>query len=113
MIGVPAKLRQLRADRPAFRCSAAPDALHYMGLDLNGRDVFSRIVYGARISLFVGVSSVSFAIIVGSLLGLVSGYAGGWTDNLIMRCMDVLLAFPALLLAITIVTIRGPACKMR
>lgn len=81
---------------------------HLLGTDLNARDVFSRLLFGARISLFVGTTSVIFAISVGLLLGLVSGYAGGWVDNFIMRCMDVLLAFPSLLLAIAFVTILEP-----
>jgi peptide/nickel transport system permease protein len=82
-----------------------------MGLDLNARDMFSRIVFGARTSLTIGVASVSFAIIMGTMLGLLAGYIGGWTDNIIMRFMDVLLAFPSLLLAITIVTIKGPGLE--
>jgi peptide/nickel transport system permease protein len=80
---------------------------HFMGLDLNARDNFSRVLYGARISLFVGITSVLFAIVIGTLLGLVSGYFGGWTDTIIMRFMDVLLAFPSLLLAIAIATFLG------
>ena len=80
---------------------------HFMGLDLNARDNFSRILFGARVSLFVGFASVSLAIVVGTFLGLVSGYFGGWLDTLIMRCMDVLLAFPSLLLAIAIATFLG------
>lgn len=93
---------------PAFGCENPP---HIMGLDLNGRDMFSRIVYGARTSLFVGVTVVVIALTVGTLLGLIAGYAGGWADNVIMRIMDVMLAFPSLLLAITIVTIRGPGLQ--
>ena len=80
---------------------------HILGTDGNVRDVFSRIVYGTRISLFVGFSTVGFAIIIGTLLGAIGGYLGGWVDNLIMRLMDVLLAFPSLLLAIAIVTVMG------
>ena len=80
---------------------------HILGVDGNVRDVFSRIVYGTRISLFIGFSTVGFAIIVGTLLGAIGGYAGGWADNIIMRLMDVLMAFPSLLLAIAIVTVMG------
>jgi ABC-type dipeptide/oligopeptide/nickel transport system permease subunit len=80
---------------------------HILGTDGNVRDVFSRIVYGTRISLFIGFSTVGFAIIVGTLLGAIGGYLGGWVDNLIMRLMDVLLAFPSLLLAIAIVTVMS------
>jgi ABC-type dipeptide/oligopeptide/nickel transport system permease subunit len=80
---------------------------HIMGTDGNVRDEFSRIIYGTRISLFVGFSTVGVAIIIGTLLGAIAGYAGGWLDNLIMRFLDVLLAFPSLLLAITIVSVLG------
>ncbi len=81
---------------------------HVMGLDGNGRDVFSRILYGARISLLAGVGAVTFAVVIGTSIGLVAGFLGGRIDNAFMRVMDVLLAFPALLLAIAIVTARGP-----
>lgn len=81
---------------------------HLMGVDGNVRDLFSRLVYGARVSLIIGFTTVSFALLIGTFLGLVAGYAGGWTDNAIMRVMDVLLAFPSLLLAIAIVTVLGP-----
>jgi peptide/nickel transport system permease protein len=80
---------------------------HILGIDGNVRDEYSRIIYGARISLFIGFSTVGFAIIVGTFFGAISGYVGGWTDNLIMRFMDVLLAFPSLLLAIAIVAVLG------
>jgi peptide/nickel transport system permease protein len=81
---------------------------HFMGIDGNVRDQFSRLLYGARLSLMVGFSTVTFAIIIGTVLGALSGYFGGWVDNVIMRTMDVLLAFPSLLLAIAIVTVLGP-----
>src|SRR5437763_10996011 len=80
---------------------------HLMGLDGNLRDEFSRVVHGARISLQVGFLTVGFAIFLGSLLGAIAAYAGGALENLIMRSMDVLLAFPALILAIAIVTVLG------
>jgi peptide/nickel transport system permease protein len=81
---------------------------HLFGIDANGRDEFSRVLHGAQISLRVGFLTVGFAIVIGALLGLVAGYAGGWLDSVIMRIMDVLLVFPALLLAIAIVSALGP-----
>ncbi len=84
---------------------------HLMGLDLNARDMFSRVLYGSQISLLVGFTSVTVSIVIGSLLGMIAGYAGGWLENLIMRFMDVLLAFPSLLLAIAIVTFLGPGLQ--
>jgi peptide/nickel transport system permease protein len=82
-----------------------------MGLDGNNRDEFSRLLYGTRLSLMIGFTTVTFAIIIGTVLGALSGYFGGWIDNLIMRTMDVLLAFPSLLLAIAIVTVLGPGLQ--
>jgi ABC-type dipeptide/oligopeptide/nickel transport system permease subunit len=81
---------------------------HLMGLDGNVRDQFSRVLFGTRLSLMVGLTTVSFAVIIGTMLGAIAGYMGGHWDNVIMRFMDVLLAFPSLLLAIAIVTILGP-----
>jgi ABC-type dipeptide/oligopeptide/nickel transport system permease subunit len=86
------------ADKPEF----------IFGVDGNSRDFFSRVVYGARLSLQVGFATVTFAIIVGTFLGAVSGFVGGWLDNIVMRIMDVLLAFPYLLLAIAVVAVLGP-----
>jgi peptide/nickel transport system permease protein len=80
---------------------------HFFGIDQNVRDVFSRVVHGTRISLQIGFLTVGFAIVIGTLIGAVSGYAGGATDNILMRLMDVILAFPSLLLAIAIVTVLG------
>lgn len=81
---------------------------HILGIDGNGRDFFSRMLYGSRISLIAGFAAVSFAVMAGTLIGLIAGFFGGRTDNILMRLMDVLLAFPALLLAITVVTVLGP-----
>jgi peptide/nickel transport system permease protein len=81
---------------------------HIFGVDANFRDFFSRVLYGARLSLAVGFASVTIAILTGTILGSIGGFVGGWVDNLIMRIMDVLLAFPALILAIAIVTMLGP-----
>ncbi|HET7029075.1 MAG TPA: ABC transporter permease [Candidatus Limnocylindrales bacterium] len=86
---------------------AADKPEHLLGLDGNFRDVFSRVVFGARVSLGVGFASVFLAIIIGTLIGATAGYAGGWVDNVLMRLMDVILAFPSLLLAIAIVSALG------
>jgi peptide/nickel transport system permease protein len=84
---------------------------HLMGIDGNVRDQFSRVVHGSRISLMIGFTTIGFAIIMGTILGAISGFFGGWVDNLIMRILDVLMAFPSLLLAITIVSVLGPGLQ--
>ncbi|PJZ02202.1 MULTISPECIES: ABC transporter permease subunit [Bacillus] len=84
-----------------------PSAAHLAGTDAYGRDIFSRILVGARISLFVGLSSVFLGALAGSALGVISGYFGKWIDSLIMRFCDILLAFPGMLLAIGIIAILG------
>ena len=86
---------------------AAERPEHLLGIDANVRDEFSRVIHGARVSLFIGFVTVGFAIVIGTLIGLTAGYSGGWLDTILMRVMDVLLAFPALLLAIAIVTALG------
>ncbi len=85
-----------------------PSWKHLLGTDYAGRDIFSRIIYGTRISLTIGFVSVSLALIFGTILGITSGYFGGWWDILIMRIIDIMLAFPTILLAIGIVAILGP-----
>jgi peptide/nickel transport system permease protein len=93
----------------AFNWCSDEEATHILGVDGNGRDVLSRILVGARVSLLAGVGAVSFSVVIGTFIGLIAGYFGKWLDNILMRLMDVLLAFPALLLAIFIVTVFGPS----
>lgn len=113
MIGQPGHTGRLPAKPPCIHLLGCPveEPEHYMGLDLNARDMWSRLVYGSRVSLLVGIISVSGSIVFGSLIGLLAGYAGGVLDNILMRLMDVLLAFPSLLLAIAIVTVLGPGLQ--
>ena len=84
-----------------------PSAEHLMGTDELGRDIFSRVVYGARVSLSAALSAVGLALLIGIPLGAVAGSFGGWVDNLIMRITDVFLSFPPLLLSIAIVAVMG------
>lgn len=85
----------------------SPGGAHLLGTDNLGRDVFSRLIYGTRISLTIGVSAVLFALVIGGILGLLAGYYKGWVDTLIMRFCDVLLSIPSILLAIAIVASWG------
>jgi ABC-type dipeptide/oligopeptide/nickel transport system permease subunit len=87
---------------------AGPSAQFRFGLDEQGRDFFTRVIYGARLSLIVGVVSVFVGFSLGMVLGAVAGYFGGWVDGLIMRLMDIMLAIPGLLLALGIVVVLGP-----
>lgn len=89
----------------------APSADHWFGTDDLGRDMFTRIIYGARISLWVGFFSVIGSIIIGTVLGVLAGFYGKWIDMLISRLFDILLAFPSILLAIAIVAILGPSLQ--
>jgi peptide/nickel transport system permease protein len=89
-------------------CCPGPSAEHLFGVDPLGRDLFSRVVYGARYSLLIGVVSVAVGLSIGLLIGAVAGYAGGWVDSVLMRLMDIMLSIPGLLLAIGIVAALGP-----
>ncbi|HEY7117486.1 MAG TPA: ABC transporter permease, partial [Tepidisphaeraceae bacterium] len=88
-----------------------PSAQHYFGTDNLGRDVFSRVLYGGRISMRVGLVSVVLGVAIGAFLGLLAGYGGRWADSLISRVMEIVLAFPSTLLAIAIVAARGPGIE--
>jgi len=85
-----------------------PSLHHYLGTDQLGRDVFSRMLYGSRVSLSVGFVAVAISIIIGILVGAVAGYYGGWTDNILMRFVDTMLCFPTFFLILTVVALLGP-----
>jgi len=89
-------------------CCPGPSADHWFGVDQLGRDEFSRVVYGARFSLLIGVVAVSVGVSIGMFLGAFSGFFGGWTDTVIMRLMDIMLSVPGLLMAIGIAALLGP-----
>ena len=89
-------------------CCPGPSAEHWFGIDQQGRDEFSRIIYGARFSLLIGVVSVSVGLSIGLIFGAIAGYFGGIVDSVIMRLTDIMLAIPGLLLAIGIVAMLGP-----
>lgn len=89
----------------------SPSAEHWLGTDDLGRDVLSRIIYGTRVSLTVGIAAVALSLVVGSILGVLAGYYKGWLDTLIMRLCDVLLSIPSILLAIAIVASLGSSMQ--
>lgn len=89
-------------DRNLYKPRQAPSQLHLLGTDEQGRDLFTRLLYGGQISLSVGLLAMGIAIVIGTTIGLVAGYYGGWLDNVLMRLTDVFLAFPRLFLLILI-----------
>lgn len=91
------------------RLLVAPNAVNWMGTDEYGRDILSRIIWGARVSVFVGFLAVGLGTTAGALLGLFSGYVGGWIDYCIQRVVDMLMAFPMLILALAMVSVLGAA----
>ncbi len=99
-------LTMIREDR-----LSPPSSEHYFGTDEFGRDIFSRLVFGARLTLRIGVISVGISLLVGGSIGLLSGYLGGWVDLIVMRIIDVMLAFPFILLALAIVAVLGPGLE--
>jgi peptide/nickel transport system permease protein len=98
-----------RQELAAALSSPAPD--HPMGRDTLGRDILSRVIYGTRVSLAVGLTTVIISLAIGGAVGAVAGYAGGWVDDLLMRAVDALLAFPGLLLAIALTGVLGPSLR--
>lgn len=86
-----------------------PSSAHWLGTDVQGRDIWSRLVYGSRVSLTVGIVSQGIALLLGVTLGLLAGYYGGWVEELVMRLADVTLAFPTLLLLIAMVAAFQPS----
>ncbi len=110
---LPALLAPLLAPHDPFALDLAgslapPDGEFLLGRDEQGADIFSRLLYGARISLLVGLDTVAVSASVGITVGLLAGYLGGWVEQALMRLVDVLLAFPGLLLAIALVAVLGP-----
>ncbi|HWK79254.1 MAG TPA: ABC transporter permease, partial [Thermomicrobiales bacterium] len=95
------------------RMKAAPlgTAGHILGTDQVGRDILSRIIWGARTTLMLGVVAAAVSTVIGLIFGLLAGYFGGWVDTVIMRIVDVMLAFPSLLFAIVVVAILGPSLR--
>jgi peptide/nickel transport system permease protein len=88
-----------------------PNQEHVLGTDQFGRDLLSRIIYGSIVSLQVGIIAVGLSMVIGTFLGLIAGYYGGWIDRIIMRIVDIFLAFPIILLAIAFVAALGPSVK--
>lgn len=88
--------------------SAPPSWKHWLGTDQVGRDILSRVIYGTRVSLLVGFSSVGIGLAIGIILGLVSGYFGGWVDMIIMRLTDIVMSFPYIMLILVFASIVGP-----
>jgi peptide/nickel transport system permease protein len=87
---------------------AGPSAAHLLGTDQLGRDLLSRIIYGARISMIIGLCATSLNVIIGTIIGIVSGYIGGWLDLIVQRLVDAVSCIPALVLYLTVMAVIGP-----
>jgi len=88
-----------------------PSAAHWMGTDQFGRDMLSRVIYGSRISLFVGLAATTISFVAGVTIGVVAGYVGGWVDEVLMRFIDMMMSFPQIVIAIAIAAILGPSLR--
>jgi peptide/nickel transport system permease protein len=110
-IGAPyiAPFDPIEADTSALY--SPPSAKYWLGTDAFGRDILSRLIFGARISLMVGLGASLLGVVVGATLGIISGYHGGWVDTITQRVMDAMLAFPMLLLALAMAAVLGPALQ--
>jgi peptide/nickel transport system permease protein len=89
----------------------APSTQFWLGTDRLGRDMLSRMIWGARVSLVIGVLAVAVAMVIGLIIGMISGYYGGLLDEILMRAMDIIFAFPSLLLAIALIAVTGPSMR--
>jgi peptide/nickel transport system permease protein len=93
----------------AWRVLLPPSAQHWFGTDELGRDVFTRVIYGARVSLKVGFVAVGIAVLIGTAVGLVAGFYGGWLDSLLMRLVDIMLCFPTFFLILAVIAMLEPS----
>jgi peptide/nickel transport system permease protein len=93
----------------AYRVLLPPSASHWMGTDELGRDVFTRVIYGTRISLYVGFVAVGIAVAIGTLVGLISGFYGGWIESVLMRFVDIMLCFPTFFLILAVIALLEPS----
>ena len=93
----------------AYRVLLPPSASHWFGTDELGRDVLTRVIFGAQISLLVGFVAAGIAVLIGTLIGLLSGYYGGWLDSLLMRFVDIMLCFPTIFLILAVIAILEPS----
>lgn len=98
-------------DQDLFARLTGPTAEHWLGTDAFGRDIWSRIVYGARVSLVIGLLAVLIAMVIGTLFGIVAGFFGGWVDQIVSQATDILLAFPSLILGLMVVAVLGPSME--